>query len=123
MKQEKLDSNRSRFAPLEFKDLVSDTGSDDDPYLRFGFEFGGVKHTFQLYCQESNDTGFSLWINTKDIDPQLGELLQTIDFASITSGQSEYRVKRQEPGDPLTGAAFLDSIAADLTKQLTLHSS
>ena len=120
---EKLDTDHSRFAPLEFKDLVGDTGSDDDPHLRFEIQFGGIKHTFQLYCRHGDDTGFSLWITTKGMEPSLGKLLQTIGFVAETSGPSEYQVKRQEPGDPLNGAAFLASIAADLTKQLTLHSS
>lgn len=120
---EKLDTNHSRFAPLEFKDLVSDTGSDDDPHLTFEIQFGGMKHTFQLYCQHGADTGFSLWITTKDLEPSLGQLLDAAGFVTETCWQTEYQIKRQERGGPLNGAAFLDSVAADLTKQLTLHSS
>jgi hypothetical protein len=123
MQEVKLDSTRSRFMPLEFIGLKSDTGSDEEPHLRFEFEFCGKTHIFLMYCQHENDTGYSLWFNDKDLDPNLGQLLQSIGFVTATSGQTEYLVKRQEPGDPLNGAVFLDSLAADLKQQLNHHHS
>jgi hypothetical protein len=114
MKLEALEQNRSRFAPLEFIRLVDDTGSDDDPYLKFEFKFSGKTHAFELYCQYQNDTGFSLWLPAKDLESELLQLLANSGFASETPGTTEYRVLRQNPGDPLDGAAFLDSVATTL---------
>jgi hypothetical protein len=123
MQEEQLDSTRSRFDPLAFIGLKSDTGSDDNPHLRFGLDFDGNTHVFQFYCQHGNDTGYSLWTTAKDLDPRLGLLLKTAGFVHETFEETEYHIKRQEPGDPLNGATFLDSIAADLKQQFILNPS
>lgn len=112
--QQSLDTNRSRFAPLEFIRLADDTGLEDRPHLEFGFEIGGKKHSLPLHCQYEEDTGFSLWIRGYDLEPGLLLLLEGAGFVVETSGGNEFRVCRQSPGDPLDGASFLASIATAL---------
>lgn len=116
--QESLKSNPSRFTPLEFKGLIDHTGSGDDPHLLFQFQTSGNTHSIKLYCQHGNDAGYSLWAPATDLNPRLDQLLQKAGFATGAWGNTDYLIKRQEPADPLVGAVFLDSVAADLKQQL-----
>lgn len=108
------ESNRARFAPLIFKELIDHTGSDDDPHLRFEFAFHERTHSFDLYCQHENDEGFSLWISTTDVDPELLKSLTDCGFRAETSFSKDFLVCRQDPANPLDGVNFLDSIATAL---------
>lgn len=123
MKMEELEQNRSRFAPLEFVRLVDDTGSDDDPHLMFELSWKDTKHPFLLYCQYANDGGFSLWTPAEDLQPELLHVMQSIGFASETHGTTDFRVLRQQPGDPLNGSAFMGTIADALRQASTFHPS
>ncbi len=109
--QESLQTNRSRFAPLEFIRLADDTGLENSPHLVFEIEFSAKKRTLQLHCQHQDDTGFSLWIPASDLEPEFLRLLEGADFVAEMAGGTEFLVNRQEPGDPLDGAAYLDVIA------------
>ena len=114
MKLEALEQNKSRFAPLEFVHLVDDTGSDDDPYLKFEMNFADRRMAFLLHCQYANDDGFSLWTVAKEFPSELLPVLDGLNFVSETHGTTEFQVLRQHPGDPLDGASFLDSVATAL---------
>jgi len=116
MKQEGLEdvSNRSRFSPLEFKDLRDRTGSKDEPHLRFEFEHRGKREVFRLYCQYGDDTGYSLWLPAENLDTELPQLLENAGFVAETLWGNDYWLNRQNPGAPLNGVAFLDSVAAAL---------
>jgi hypothetical protein len=125
MKKERLEQKEysSRFSPLEFVRLMDNTGSDDDPHLWFELDFKDNKYPFQLYCQYDDDNGFSLWTRAKDLESDLLGSLVNIGFASEMAGTTEFYVFRQKPSAPLNGAAFLDSVAADLKEQLALPNS
>lgn len=116
MMLEALGQVRSRFAPLEFVRLVDDVGSSDDdqPHLMFELSLKDTKHPFLLYCQYANDEGFSLWTPAIDLQSELLHLMESIGFVSETHGTTEFRVLRQQPGDPLNGVSFLESFADSL---------
>lgn len=123
MKMEELEQNRSRFAPLEFVRLVDDTGSDDDPHLMFELSLKDAKHPFLLHCQYANDDGFSLWTPAKDLQSELLHLMKNTGFVSETHGTTEFRVLRQQPGDPLEGSAFIETIVDALKQTFILQPS
>ncbi len=118
MKGEALEQNHSRFAPLEFVRLVDDTGSDDDPHLKFEVSLNDNKLSFLLYCQNANDDGFSLWTVANEFPSELLPSLEGIVFVSETYGTTEFKVFRQTPGNPLDGTSFLDSVATALRRAL-----
>lgn len=123
MKMEELEQNRSRFSPLQFVRLVDDTGADDDPHLKFELSWKDIKYPFLLYCQYANDDGFSLWTSAKDLQIELIHVLDRIGFVSETHGTNEFRVRRQQRGNPLEGSAFMEKIAAALGQASTLDPS
>lgn len=109
-----FDSNGDGYVPASYH-----------PHLKIKFTYKDKTHVFQLYCHCHNDAGFSLRIPSQGLQEDLSTLLEKSGFVSESAPWwlGEHFVRRASSDAPLNGAAFLDSIAADLAKLLAPHSS